>query len=82
MRDDSAEEERMVLALVQDYLGGSGSLDAAVAAVRELSREGLDDPIEEAVENEDPLLGIDLSVLTAEQRKRYDDLLLALEAAE
>jgi hypothetical protein len=82
MRDDSAEEERMVLALVQEYLGGSGTLDAAVAAVRELAREGPRDPLEETVEDEDPLLGIDLSALTPEQRTRYDELLIALEAAE
>lgn len=80
MRGNRPDQEREALALVEAYLGGGGSMDAALSAL-----QALDDEIpEEALDYEDaePFLGMDLSVLTPQQRARFDQLIEALHGPE
>lgn len=69
--------ERAALHAVTVFLSGSGSLDAAVSAVRILD-EAL--PADDAdVETDAPLLGIDVTTLPPEQQARFAALQEALE---
>ncbi|GMV08824.1 MAG: hypothetical protein AMXMBFR55_05580 [Gemmatimonadota bacterium] len=81
MRRDRPAEEREARALVEAYLSGSGSLEAAVAAVQALELERRDESTEEDAEEAEPILGIDLSVLTPQQRARFSELMEALDAS-
>lgn len=77
MRDDARDDVREYLRVLQDYLDGNGSLDAALTAWRAVPIEESEG--EEADLEEDALLGFDREALHPAQQARLDAFLQALE---